>query len=320
MIDKYLPIGTVCTLKGNNKKIMIVGFFSIEYNGNIKMYDYQGCPYPEGLLLKSRLVSFNHNDVEKIDFLGYKDILHDNFNKILLKNTSKLDIDDERKTTIANFQFDENGVVIFDGTVSQDMDVLQSTTLEREIEIDNPFNRHYEPEIRPVNKNQSEILSPYVFDENGIIIAENPVTEKKAETKSNNDSPYIFDENGVIIGEKGQEEVKNSNFKFDENGVVISDGTAIEENSVNNDSPYIFDKNGIVIGEKGQEEVKNSNFKFDENGVVISDGIALEETSVNNDSPYIFDKNGIIIGEKGQEEARNGKFKFDENGIVVSEE
>ena len=53
MIDKYLPIGTVCTLKGNNKKVMVIGFFSVEYNGNIKMYDYQGCSYPEGILLKN---------------------------------------------------------------------------------------------------------------------------------------------------------------------------------------------------------------------------------------------------------------------------
>ena len=305
MIDKYLPIGTVCTLKGNNKKIMIVGFFSIEYNGNIKMYDYQGCPYPEGLLLKSGLVSFNHDDVEKIDFLGYKDLLHDNFNKILLKNTSKLDINDAKKTTIANFQFDENGVVIFDGTVSQDMGDLQLTAVERNIEIDNPFNRRYEPEIRQINKNQNKILSPYVFDENGIIIAENPVNEENTETKSDNNSTYVFDENGVVVSDGTTLEESpvdnNSTYVFDENGVVVSDGTTLEESPVDNNSPYVFDENGVVVSDGTTLEESpvdnNSPYVFDKNGVVVSDGTTLEESPVDNNSPYVFDENGIVVSE-----------------------
>ena len=37
MEQKYLPIGSVCTLKGKNKKVMITGYYSVEFNGNFKI-------------------------------------------------------------------------------------------------------------------------------------------------------------------------------------------------------------------------------------------------------------------------------------------
>ena len=40
MNEKYLPIGTICTLKGKNKKVMIVGVYGVEFNGNLKINDY----------------------------------------------------------------------------------------------------------------------------------------------------------------------------------------------------------------------------------------------------------------------------------------
>ena len=333
MIDKYLPIGTVCTLKGSNKKTMIVGFMSIEYNGNIKMYDYEGCAYPEGLLLKNRLISFKHSDIEKIDFLGYKDILHDKFNKILLNNTKELDLEDDNKKTIANFQFDENGVIIFDSSANLQTGVANPET--KDTSINNPFNIEYKSVARAINPNKDQILSPYTFDENGIITG-----DKLAEAAS----PFVFDENGVIVEEKGQQKKPKYEFKFDENGIIIDEklveekgqpketnnefkfdenGIIIDDGSAKDDSPYVFDENGVIIEEKGQSKANESEFKFDENGIIIDDGSSDDSSSASEkNNEFKFDKNGVIVeenGEKAPETKTSSKYKFNKNGVVISE-
>ena len=134
MIDKYLPIGTVCTLKGSNKK------------------------------------------------------------------------------TIANFQFDENGVIIFDSSANLQTGVANPET--KDTSINNPFNIEYKSVARAINPNKDQILSPYTFDENGIITG-----DKLAEAAS----PFVFDENGVIVEEKGQQKKPKYEFKFDENGIIIDE-------------------------------------------------------------------------------------------------
>ena len=48
MQNQFLPIGSVCTLINNNKKVMIIGYNYSIYNGIIKTIDYIGCTYPEG--------------------------------------------------------------------------------------------------------------------------------------------------------------------------------------------------------------------------------------------------------------------------------
>lgn len=71
MNNKLLPIGTVVTLKGIEKNLMITGFCQQDLeNGN--KYDYCGCLYPEGYLESSKHFLFNQNDIEKILFEGYK--------------------------------------------------------------------------------------------------------------------------------------------------------------------------------------------------------------------------------------------------------
>ena len=300
MIDKYLPIGSVCTLKGNNKKVMIIGFFSIEYNGNMKMYDYQGCSYPEGVLLKNRLVSFNHDDVEKVDYLGFKDELYDNFNNILLAQSGKIDESKENTTTISNFQFDENGVVIFDGTVNQEVNQnTPSQSINNQESVTNPFKMEYTPENRNVNQDQNEIISPYVFDENGIVISDGTVTNETQEASSSNTGGYQFDENGIVISDgtvtNETQEASSSNtggYQFDEKGIVISDGTVTNETQeapVSNTEGYQFDEKGIVISDgtvtNETQEVSVSNtggYQFDENGIIISDGTVNTTEEENN--------------------------------------
>ena len=69
---RYLPIGSVIILKNNDKMIMITGYYSVEYARDLEIYDYSGCAYPEGVMIKSSCCSFNQSDIKEVLFEGYK--------------------------------------------------------------------------------------------------------------------------------------------------------------------------------------------------------------------------------------------------------
>lgn len=71
--DKYLPIGTVVMLKGGKKRAMITGFCAIAGEDKTKVFDYSGCLYPEGFISSSQTLLFNHEQLEKIYYLGLVD-------------------------------------------------------------------------------------------------------------------------------------------------------------------------------------------------------------------------------------------------------
>ncbi len=73
MREKYLPIGTIVLLKGGKKRAMITGFCSVAQENQDKIYDYSGCVYPEGYLSSNQVCLFDHDQIEKIFFLGYED-------------------------------------------------------------------------------------------------------------------------------------------------------------------------------------------------------------------------------------------------------
>lgn len=73
MREKFLPIGSVVLLKGGTKKAMITGFCSIGDDDQNKVYDYSGCIYPEGYLSSDQICLFDHDQIEKIFFIGYED-------------------------------------------------------------------------------------------------------------------------------------------------------------------------------------------------------------------------------------------------------
>ena len=73
MREKYLPIGTVVLLKGGTKRAMITGFCSVAQENQAKIYDYSGCVYPEGYLSSNQVCLFDHDQIEKIFFVGYED-------------------------------------------------------------------------------------------------------------------------------------------------------------------------------------------------------------------------------------------------------
>ena len=87
MREKYLPIGTVVLLKGGTKRAMITGFCSVAQENQEKIYDYSGCVYPEGYLSSNQVCLFDHDQIEKIFFVGYEDeeekAFKDRLNKII---------------------------------------------------------------------------------------------------------------------------------------------------------------------------------------------------------------------------------------------
>ena len=89
-LGKYLPIGTVVLLRGGKKRLMITGFCSLDENNSSKLYDYSGCLYPEGVIESKNMALFNHNQIEKIFYLGYSDLEEKNFKKELVTEVAKL--------------------------------------------------------------------------------------------------------------------------------------------------------------------------------------------------------------------------------------
>lgn len=65
-----LPLGSVITLNGAEKKLMITGVL-VENEGNGKVYDYIGIPFPEGYLDAEHMFLFMHKDIQDVNFLGY---------------------------------------------------------------------------------------------------------------------------------------------------------------------------------------------------------------------------------------------------------
>lgn len=72
MKEKYLPIGSVVTLKDATKKIMVIGYCPVEKEHN-QMYDYSACLYPEGVIDSNRMLLFNHDQIATIHFIGLED-------------------------------------------------------------------------------------------------------------------------------------------------------------------------------------------------------------------------------------------------------
>jgi len=91
-IEKYLPIGTVVILKGATKRLMITGFCVTAEQNNL-MYDYSGCLYPEGIVSIKNAALFNHEQIDRIYFVGYSNNEEKNFKINLNSSLQKLNKD-----------------------------------------------------------------------------------------------------------------------------------------------------------------------------------------------------------------------------------
>ena len=219
---KFLPIGTVCLVENVNKKQMIIGYSK-------SGYDYVAVEYPKGFESDNKLSYFNHSQVYELYSLGYKNEESRIFNGTLtsvqnvqsveedeilapMKEVKAEKIEDQDFTIsvedIPTIQFDENGVVIADGT--------------------------------EVEEKNSVFTSPLQFDENGVVISDgNEAVISEPLTSSQ--APIQFDENGVVVSDGSVEVKEETKIQFDSNGVVIADGNPKEE------APTLkIDENGVV--------------------------------------------------------------------------
>ena len=92
MKEKLLPIGSIVLLKGATKKVMITSYliFSKGENDEKKMFDYGGCPYPEGIIESNFAVGFDHEKIEKVFHIGYEDEEAKALNKLLKESEKQL--------------------------------------------------------------------------------------------------------------------------------------------------------------------------------------------------------------------------------------
>ncbi|MBM7643967.1 hypothetical protein JOD45_000158 [Scopulibacillus daqui] len=71
-LDYLLPIGSVVYLKDIDKQeVMIYGRKQKRENES-KIWDYVGCPYPQGNISKDYNIFFDHNQILKVIFKGYE--------------------------------------------------------------------------------------------------------------------------------------------------------------------------------------------------------------------------------------------------------
>lgn len=86
MKNKLLPIGTVVLLRGGIKKIMITGYHSKNIEG--KVYDYNGCIFPEGYV-ENTFCLFNQDQIEEILFRGLRNEEYEEYIEQIHTNTRK---------------------------------------------------------------------------------------------------------------------------------------------------------------------------------------------------------------------------------------
>ena len=90
-VNKFLPIGTVCLLKGAKRYVMIIGYLPITLDKKRKMFDYSGCAYPYGVMTTNRNMVFNSEQIEKVIAMGYTNVEAEEFLNTLPENKRELE-------------------------------------------------------------------------------------------------------------------------------------------------------------------------------------------------------------------------------------
>ncbi len=72
MKNKYLPLGSIVLLEGGSKKIMINGYCQVAQEKPDKIFDYRGCPFPEGIMDDKGVALFDASQIKEVCFEGFK--------------------------------------------------------------------------------------------------------------------------------------------------------------------------------------------------------------------------------------------------------
>ena len=98
MKEKFLPIGSVVLLKGGKKELMITGYCIIP-NGQelandnpneLNVRDYCACTYPEGIINSDVAYAFDHNQIDKVCFMGYETEASKEVSKSITENIEEV--------------------------------------------------------------------------------------------------------------------------------------------------------------------------------------------------------------------------------------
>lgn len=84
MFERTLPIGSVVSLYGAEKRLMVLGYLKYLKGDEERVYDYCGCVFPEGYLDSNTTAVFDHADIEHIYALGYQDVVQFEFRERLI--------------------------------------------------------------------------------------------------------------------------------------------------------------------------------------------------------------------------------------------
>ncbi len=84
--EKYLPIGSVVMLKNGTKRLMVTGYGIMPNDDETKIYDYCGCLFPEGVIDTEEVAVFNHEQIDKVYCIGFKDEEQEKFMQELKEN------------------------------------------------------------------------------------------------------------------------------------------------------------------------------------------------------------------------------------------
>lgn len=215
MKDKYLPIGSIVAIHDTNKSIMIVGYYAIKYQNVVKMYDYMGVSYPEGTLLDGSF-AFNHEDIIKILFEGYKDASFEVLNKNMLNQNEQNTNDFNKNDNFVNVKYDDNGVVAYE-EYCDSKSVAELVQLLKNRSVKNPFETADTIEV-------ASSAAPVIEQEMNV---ESSISKVEAQDKQNDeDSVQSFEK------EKNKEDatkeietlkIEIPNYKFTEDGIIFND-------------------------------------------------------------------------------------------------
>lgn len=95
MFKDLLPIGSVVTLKGGIKKLMIIGVKMATQDEPDNFYDYMGVLFPEGFVGIQSCFLFNHDDVNDVIFLGYNNPEREDFIKAMDETIAENNLSEE---------------------------------------------------------------------------------------------------------------------------------------------------------------------------------------------------------------------------------
>lgn len=94
MYETLLPLGSVVSLKGEDKRLMVISRVASPGVGS-EVFDYVGCPYPNGITAPNTIDFFNRDDIELVYFIGFQDVEELRFRADVLAPLGELYVNDE---------------------------------------------------------------------------------------------------------------------------------------------------------------------------------------------------------------------------------